>query len=185
MGERGPAMSTYTINGLDCEFKGLHWDIINDYHPTPHTHLYIFKAHEPQGALFLLNLVEILALVKALGRKKHINMTDGRYCVLFEYIDTGCGTYTIKALDKYASILCGPSYMLVCPYHAADIASRRARIDIYSRNINSAVISAKTSGTPLPQPCVDIVQEWDNERDNIAATLENDNGRFISNHDEL
>lgn len=178
-------MSTYNINGLECEFKGLHWDIINDYHPTPHTHLYIFKAHEPQGALFLLNLVEILALVKAIGRKKHINMTDGRYCVLFEYLDTGSGTYTIKALDKYASILCGPSYMLVNPYHVADIASRRARMDIYSRNINSAVISAKTSGKPLTQPCVDIVQEWDNERDNIAATLENDNGRYISNHDEL
>ena len=171
-------MCVYKVNGLECNFPGIPWTIIDDYKPTPHTYLYAFKALEPWGGLFLINLVDTLTRMNCIQRTKFILLEGNREAILFDFVGLAT-TYTINAIDRYSSTLCGPShYLLICPHHKAEYANAAGNVEIINQGYRSAAYSEKIHGTkPIPKEHPAIVS-MESQLEKAAQDMETHRGRY-------
>lgn len=164
-------MSKYTINGLDTDWPGIPYPIVETYNPTPYTHMYLWRAMEPAGHLFIVAHLDMLQLIKAISRLRYMDFGRGTTLALFDYTGGATTTYTLDAIEKYGSILCGTNHYLSCPARQAEHALHNHTIDIIQQGMNAATYSARIHGvdTTKSEPVLKHMEEEIDEASKKAA----------------
>lgn len=107
-------MSEFNIAGHTCQFKGVPYAALANYHPTPRTYLYAWKSHEPTTNLFLTMAATAGHIIGAIEREPYLAAQDDKAIVYL--IEHPAQSY-LEQLRWWLGALCGTNSALYCPYH--------------------------------------------------------------------
>lgn len=144
-------MSTYHIHGLETEWKGIPYSEIDLYGPTERTYIYLWRASDPDSALFIHGMINMLARIGEINRRHYLSLGDSRCGLLFDYMAISPSTqWTLDALAAYSRILCGSDYYLINPYKEAHTRQHRATLDYATDTFKSITYAHKVHGASIP-----------------------------------
>lgn len=159
-------MSTYHIHGLETDWKGIPYSEIDLYGPTERTYIYLWRASDPDSALFIHGMLNMLARIGEISRRHYLDLGDSRCGLLFDYMAISPSTqWTLDALAAYSRILCGSNYYLSCPYNEARTRQHRATLDYATDTFKAITYAHKVHGTSIPDhdPNVTTINEYATE----------------------
>lgn len=105
-------MSKYQINGYECDFPAVPFDLLKAYEPSSRTYIIAGRPLEPVGRLFMAAMIDEGIRVGALARVQQVENGER-----FVYLAAFCSQEWKDHFEFFLRIECGPDrWMVMCPY---------------------------------------------------------------------
>lgn len=111
-------MATFIINNIECEFKGIAFELLHHYQPTQATYLVAWAKGLPSLDMAILSSMDCAAIAQMISQKPFMVRNDDG-CLA--YLVENPHARVIEYWRWWLGAMLGTAWTIVCPYQQAKV----------------------------------------------------------------